>query len=288
MNARSVFKRAWRKPGIQLTLLLVMLCTACSAQQPTATKIFVLSANRGCKITTYTLDGKQIDPEIGIGGFTCNGMVMDSHGNLLVSIMNRGVMKFNSEDGKGKMFIGAPSASAIAIDRKQIIHLLITKDTDNWQVRTFSPNGAGSAWPMTINLAYVSGIALNSEGTLYALSQGNSVIRMYEPDGRQLVQSIHTGDTPKAIAVAPDGKIYFANFLSVTSLLPDGKTPVWPALKHAAPGGGFDNPTALTVGDDGTLYIGYNGGSVGIIGADGKPRGGVFQALPDIRGIAVR
>ena len=66
-NARSV-SNAWRKPGIQLMLLLLMLCSACSAQKPTAAKIFVLSANRGCKITTYTLDGKQIDPESPLAG----------------------------------------------------------------------------------------------------------------------------------------------------------------------------------------------------------------------------
>jgi streptogramin lyase len=215
-------------------------------------------------------------------------MVMDSDGNLLVSIRDRGVMKF-SPDGKGKRFIGDTGASAIALDSQGNIHLLIAKDTDNWLVRIYQPNGVGVAWPATIKLNNVSGIALNKSGRLFAISQGNAVVRMWEPDGRLLVQAIKTGETPRAIAVGPDGKIFFANYMSVTSLLPDGKTPLWPALKHANPQvGGIDNPTALYVDEQGWLYIGYNLGWVGMISPAGKPRGDAFMAREDIRAIVAR
>jgi hypothetical protein len=49
-----------------------------------------------------------------------------------------------------------------------------------------------------------------------------------------LVQAIKTGNTPRAIAIAPDGKIYIANHMSVTSFFPDGK-PYLPPLKHQNP-----------------------------------------------------
>jgi streptogramin lyase len=289
MNTRSVSIRAWRKPGILSTLLtgLLMLCSACSAQQQ-ASKIYVLSATRGCKVTTYTMDGKQIDPEIPIGGFTCNGMVMDSDGNLLVSIRDRGVMKYDPS-GRGKIFIANTGASSIAIDAAQNVYLLIPKDMDNWLIREYRPSGAGVAWPMTINLNNVSGIALNKSGRLFAISQGNAVVRMWEPDGRLLVQAIKTGDTPRAIAVGPDGKLFFANYMSVTSFVPDGKTPLWPPLKHANPlVGGIDNPTALYVDEQGWLYIGYNSGYVGMISPEGKPKGDAFMAREDIRAIVAR
>jgi hypothetical protein len=101
-------------------------------------------------------------------------------------------MKF-SPDGKGKRFIGDTGASAIALDSQGNIHLLIAKDTDNWLVRIYQPNGVGVAWPATIKLNNVSGIALNKSGRLFAVSQGNAVVRMWEPDGRMLVQAIKTG-----------------------------------------------------------------------------------------------
>jgi len=120
------------------------------------------------------------------------------------------------------------------------------------------------------------------------VSQGNEVVRIFEPDGHQLIQTIKTGNTPRAIAVGPDGKIYVANFLSVMAFLPDGRL-AEPPLKHQNPESlGIDTPTALTVDAGGRLYVGYDTGYVGIINADGKPMGNAFMARQDIRGIAVR
>jgi len=294
MITRSVSKSAWRKPGMKLTLiatLLSMLCSCSVAQESSNIEqpehIYVLSAGRGCKITTYTMDGKQTDPEIPIGGFECTGMVIDAEGRILVSIRGRGVVSY-APNGKATLVVGSDGASALALDAQGRIHLLIAQDMDNWLLRRYKPDGTVISGQTSIKMNNVCGIALDRSGRTFAVSQGDQVVRIFEPDGHMLIQTIKTGDTPRAIAIGPDGKIYIANFLSVTSFFPDGK-PVYPPLKHVnTEVGGIDNPSALTVDEGGSLYIGYNSGYVGIINPGGKPRGNAFMAREDIRGIAVR
>jgi DNA-binding beta-propeller fold protein YncE len=291
MNATRVSNCVGRRSGIKLTILtgmFLMLCSCSMAQETSNTqepsRIYVLSATRGCKITTYTMDGKQTDPEIPIGGFDCTGMVVDADGRFLVSIRSRGVVNY-AANGKGTLLVGGTGASAIAIDESGRIHLLITQDMDNWLVRRYKPDGGPISGQFTIRLNNVSGIALDRSGRTFAVSQGNQVVRIFEPDGHQLIQTITTGNTPRAIAIAPDGKIYVANFLSVTAFLPDGRQ-FQPPLKHQNPETlGTDTPTALTVDAQGRLYVGYDTGYVGII--DGKSPRPAFVAREDIRGIAV-
>lgn len=292
MNARSLSNSAWRKPGMKLTILttlLLMLCSCSVAQEASNIEqpehIYVLSATRGCKITTYTMDGKQTDPEIPIGGFECTGIVMDKEGRILVSIRNRGVVSF-APNGKATLVVGSAGASALALDESGRIHLLIAQDMDNWLVRRYKSDGTVIAGQISIKMNNVCGIALDRSGRTFAVSQGNEVVRIFEPDGHLLIQTIKTGNTPRAIAIGPDGTIYIANFLSVTSFLPDGK-PALPPLKHVNPETmGIDTPTALTVDANGRFYVGYENGYVGII--DGKTPRPAFMAREDIRGIAVR
>jgi len=233
------------------------------------------------------MDGKQVDPEIPIGGFECTGIVLDKEGRILVSIRNRGVVSF-APNGKPTLVVGSNGASALALDDSGNIHLLIAQDMDNWLVRRYKPDGTSIAGQISIRLNNVSGIALDRSGRTFAVSQGNEVVKIFEPDGHLLIQTIKTGITPRAIALRPDGKIYVANFLSVTAFLPDGRL-AQPPLKHQNPEtSGIDTPAALTVDVGGRLYIGYYSGYVGIINADGKPKGDAFMAREEIRGIAVR
>ena len=232
---------------------------------------------------------KQTDPEIPIGGFDCTGMVMDAQGRILVSVRGpRGGVVGFAPGGRAMPLIGSAGASGLALDAGGHIHLLIAQDMDNWLVRRYKPDGTAIAGYISIRMNNVSGIALDGSGRTFIVSQGNEVVGIFEPDGRMLIQTIKTGNTPRAIAIGPDGKIYIANFLSVTSFLPDGK-PFQPPLKHQNPDSlGIDTPTALTVDGSGRVYVGYDTGYVGIINADGKPKGDAFMAREDIRGIAVR
>jgi DNA-binding beta-propeller fold protein YncE len=293
MCTRSVPKSAGRRSGMKLTslaALLLMQCSCSGAQelpniQDDPSRIYVLSGGRGCKITTYTMDGKQTDPEIPIGGFDCTGIAMDAEGRLLVSVRSRGVVSF-APNGKATLVLGSSGASALALDESGNIHLLIAQDMDNWLLRRYKPDGTVIAGQTSIQMNNVCGIAVDRSGRTFAVSQGNQVVRIFGPDGQMQVQTIKTGSTPRAVALGPDGKIYVANFLSVTSFFPDGK-PFLPPLKHQNPNTlGLDTPTALTVDANGRLYVGYDTGYVGII--DGKSPRPAFMAREDIRGIAVR
>ena len=280
MNATRASIAAGRRSGIKLTILaalLLMQCLSSMAQEPSAiqepSRIYVLSAGRGCQITTYTMDGKQTDPEIQIGGLDCTGMVMDADGRLLVSIRSRGVVNF-APNGKGTLLVGCAGASALALDTDGRIHLLIEQDPENWLIRRYKSDGKAISGQLSIKMNNVSGIALDRSGRTFAMSQGSQLVRIFEPGGHQLFQTITTGKAPRAIAIGPDGTVYIANSLSVTSFL-NGKQF---QLKNPE---GIDTPTALTLDAQGRLYVGYDTGHVGI---DGK----VFMAREEIRGIAVR
>jgi DNA-binding beta-propeller fold protein YncE len=252
-------------------------------QEPS--RIYVLSAGGGCQITTYTMDGKQTDPQIPIGGLDCTGMVMDAEGRLLVSIRSRGVVNF-APNGKGTLLVGCAGASALALDTEGRIHLLIEQDPENWLVRRYKSDGKAISGQLSIRMNNVSGIALDRSGRTFAVSQGDQLVRIFEPGGHQLFQTITTGNAPRAIAIGKDGKIYIANHLNVTSFLPDGKQ-FQPPLTHQNPETqGIDTPMALTVDAQGRLYVGYNTGYVGIV--DAKTPRPAFIAREDIRGIAVR
>ena len=184
---------------IQLTILLLTLCTSGMAQE----HIYVLSA--GCRITTYTMDGKQTDPEIPIGGSDCTGMVIDADGRLLVSIRSRGVVNFRPS-GKGTLLVGCAGASALALDTEGRIHLLIAQDPENWLIRRYKPDGKAISGQLSIRMNNVSGIALDRSGRTFAVSQGNQLVRILEPDGHLLLQTITTGKTPRAIAIGLAGR----------------------------------------------------------------------------------
>jgi DNA-binding beta-propeller fold protein YncE len=112
--------------------------------------------------------------------------------------------------------------------------------------------------------------------------------RIYEPNGYQIVNLIKTGKTPRAVAVTPDGKIYVANYLTVSCYKLSGNMD-HPVLAHPDPDGSFDHPMALSVGDTGEIYVGYSNGLVAILDKDGKPKGNGFMAVEDeIRGVAVK
>jgi DNA-binding beta-propeller fold protein YncE len=235
------------------------------------------------------MEGKQTDPDIRIGGIGCTGITVDSMGRILVTSVgpNGGVAAYD-EHGNGSQFIHTGTASAIAIDKEHIIHLLLAVNLHMYLIRHYRADGSPINGQMVIRGDNLDSIAVDAAGKLYTLSQANSKVRMFEPNGYELVQSIKTGLTPRAIAITPDGKIYVANWITVSCYRPDGMMD-HPTLSHANPDGGFDNPSALTVDQAGEIYVGYYNGLVAILDKDGKPKGDPFKAVEDeIRGIAVR
>jgi DNA-binding beta-propeller fold protein YncE len=287
MNATRVSNRSGRTPGAKLSTLalLPLMCSSCGAQAPS--RIYVLSGAHGCKVTAYTMDGKPTKPEIPIGGFGCTGIAIDGTGRILVAIRGprQGLMRFTAE-GKGTQLIASEGASGVALDSSGNIHLLVAKGVESWFVRTFRPDGRPLEGQINIKLNNVSGIALDASGKTFVVSQGNQVVQSFDASGQPLSPAIKTGNTPRAIAVGPDGRIYVANFLSVTAYRPDGKQ-AQPPLSHRNPETlGIDSPMAIAVDDQGRLYVGYDTGYIGII--DGKSPRPAFMAREDIRGIAVR
>jgi hypothetical protein len=287
MNATRVSICAGRRPGRKLStlaLLVPMLCSSCGAAGPS--RIYILSGVHGCKVTTYTMDGKPTEPTIQIGGFGCTGIAVDAAGRILVAVRGpRGGVVSITPDGKATPFISSDGASGLALDSGGNIHLLVAKDINTWIVRTFMPDGRAFEGLINIKLNNVSGIAVDHSGKTFVVSQGNQVVQGFGADGRLSGPAIRTGNTPRAIAVRPDGGIYVANFLSVTASFPDGRQARAP-LSHRNPETlGLDSPMALAVDEKGTLYVGYDTGYVGII--DGKSPRPAFMAREDIRGIAV-
>jgi DNA-binding beta-propeller fold protein YncE len=231
------------------------------------------------------MQGKQVDPEIPLGGLGCTGITLDYGGNILVSDGGRGVDSF-SPDGRRMSIVGGVSAQALALDKVGNIHLLISQGRDNYVARTYRPDGKVLG-QISMKFSLADGIAVDDAGRTFVLSQGHEVVRIFTPEGQMLVASVKTGSTPRAIALRPDGRMYVANFLSVTAYGPDGFTQ--PPLMHRNPdAGGIDNPMALGLSKDGSVYVGYESGYVGVLGPDGKPKGDAFMTRPEIRGIAVR
>jgi DNA-binding beta-propeller fold protein YncE len=267
--------------------VFLLLVASCKAQE--RPKIYVLTQNHGCRITAYKTDGVQVDPDIRIGGYGCSGIAVDSAGRILVTSLgpNGGAMAFD-EHGNGRQFIHTGTASAIAIGPQGILHLLLAINTDHFLVRRYRADGSPMNGQMLIQMNNVSGIAVDKAEKVYALAKGGEKVKVFEPNGYQMVQMIKTGSVPKAIALTPDGKIYVAAYQTVECYLPNGQMD-HPTLTHANPDGGYDFPTALAVDHSGEIYVGYYDGFVAILDKDGKPKGDGFKAVEnEIVGLAVR
>jgi sugar lactone lactonase YvrE len=286
MNTRSVSLWAGRRSGRKLLVGLALLLQGCYAGGPS--RILVLSADRGCKVVPYTLDGKEAGGNIWIGGYGCTGIATDAAGNVLVTIrapQGGGVWKF-TPDGQRSLVIPSSGASALALDSNENVHVLIAQNMENWLVRTFRPDGTALGEPIRIRLSNMTGIALDRSGNLLALSKDDEVVKSFSPDGQPGPLTIKTGEIPNAIAVSPDGKIYVANNWTITTYSPDGKR-IHQPISWQIPGSGLDTPVALTVDNGGILYAGFYNGWVGSINSQGTPLGPAFKSVREVRGIAV-
>jgi sugar lactone lactonase YvrE len=262
------------------------------ASGPEISKIYVLSVDRGfCRVTAYTPQGEKTAPDIPVGGWGCTGIAVDSSGKIYVSRLAQiGHLVCYLPDGqKTKPTIDGVPADGIAVDRNGLMHLLLETDDNYGFIRTLTPEGASVNPTFATRLNHSSGIAVDGSGKLFVVAWGfNEMLKTFDPAGKESTPAIRAGiSRPKAVAVGPDGRIYVANHLNVTSYLPDGQR-IEPTISYRDPRSGtVESPTGLAVDARGTVYVGWAGGEIGRYEADGKPMGQVFKSIPEVRGIAV-
>jgi sugar lactone lactonase YvrE len=249
----------------------------------------VLSEEHGCKITTYSVDGKDIGPTMVIGGMWCTGIAVDAAGKIYVSRaypINQ-LVCFLPDGTRVPPLLSGGGSHAIAVDDSGKIYLLIEGEFRRGVVKTFTPDGKPSLPIIKTGLGNADGLAID-EGKIYVVSQYDDVVKAYSATGEPSVPTVRGGiNVARAVAVAPDGRIYVANDVSVTAYAPDGQR-IPSTIMHRNPAtGGLDSPWGLAVDSRGRLYIGYASGMVGIFGPDGKPFTQGFMAARDIKGIAV-
>jgi DNA-binding beta-propeller fold protein YncE len=256
---------------------------------PEVSRIYVLSEEHGCKITTYSVDGKDIGPTMVIGGMWCTGIAVDAAGKIYVSRaypINQ-LVCFLPDGTRVPPLLSGGGSHAIAVDDSGKIYLLIEGEFRRGVVKTFTPDGKPSLPIIKTGLGNADGLAID-EGKIYVVSQYDDVVKAYSATGEPSVPTVRGGiNVARAVAVAPDGRIYVANDVSVTAYAPDGQR-IPSTIMHRNPAtGGLDSPWGLAVDSRGRLYIGYASGMVGIFGPDGKPFTQGFMAARDIKGIAV-
>ena len=78
MNAARVLNRAGLRPGILAFAVLLLLPQLRAAE---ISRIYVVSARNGTRISTHTPDGRRIEPTIQLGYSMSTGIAVDATGD---------------------------------------------------------------------------------------------------------------------------------------------------------------------------------------------------------------
>jgi streptogramin lyase len=254
------------------------------AQSTDFSKIYVITTTNNSALTTYTPDGHPASLTIALGGCSCNGVAVDASGRILITHNTNTLPTLSyGQDGKpapNPIPRFGPSAFGIAIGPAGGIFVIAADGRGKGVVGTWTATGKPSL-PLVMSGLELAHFTVDMNGKIYVVSQLDRILKIYAADGKDTGITISSGlQVPRAIAIGPDGKIYVANLLNVTSYLPSGQqTNV--TLTHQSPSGP-DTPTALAVDAAGKIYVGYYGkGGVAIF----NPNGSQVTDFPTPRGV---
>jgi hypothetical protein len=241
----------------------------------------------GGLISIRSLDGTLLGGFIGPHNGT--GLAVDKAGRVYTSgaLTGNAVNVFNT-DGKWAFGIKVGCAAGIALGEDGQVYVLC----GDGSVRVFSPDGEGGRLIIKPNMEDVVGITI-AKGKIYLVSNTLNMVKTFTMDGKPSSPIITRNvQTPRALAVAPDDKIYIGNFIYVGTYQPDG-TRIMPNLFHKATDDGAATSTAIAIDPKGRIYVGYGNvgyrkGDVVVFGADGKQIGPTIKVPDGVSGLVLR
>jgi len=261
------------------------------AQGTGASKIFVLSDDGGTKVTTYSPDGKRISPTIWLGARNGSGLALDSAGRIYVAINGAvdQIMSFNPDSTRSGTRNPGNCCFSVALSPLGFAYGLAVDRQGNGVVKVMPPSGAPGQPDISTGLSVASAVAVDAHGTIFVVSKGQNVIKTYDASGRPTDLTIRAGvDTPTGVAIdSRNGRIYVSNWNSVTTYTMTGQR-VPPTIIEK---GDWDLPeptAAVAVDASGRIYVGYQGGKVGIYEPNGKLARPIIKVPSRLLGIAVQ
>jgi sugar lactone lactonase YvrE len=224
---------------------LFLFASVLSSQVPYT--ISTLAGDRAT-LSGYTGDG---GPAIQARLNRPEGLALGSHGELYIADSHNNVIRLVDATGKIRTIAGTgaegfggdggPATQAkllfpegIALDSRGNLYIA---DSLNHRIRRVTPDGIISTYAGTgeqgysgdgglavhAKLNWPNGIAINADGVLYFTDSENNIVRKITPDGvitKVAVHSLHRRlsfnlawrfDSPRGIALGPDGSLYVAD-----------------------------------------------------------------------------
>ncbi len=264
------------------TLLIFAVSALAAVSLAAQSRIYVVTTINGTRLTTYTMDGQKVTPSLNQGMRDISGVAVAPNGNVYIS--NSGtrdhIMSFTPDGQPAGPTLNPGSINGISIDAAGTIYAQM-----GGSIRRFSLDGRqiGASIKTGLQLPH---FAIGPDGKIYGVSQADDKVKIYEPDGTPTEITIRDGiSTARAIAVAPDGRIYVGNFIEVTTYLPNGKR-TRPTITHQTDTGP-KAANALAVDAKGRIYMGFYGGGVAIYSPEGKLLQPVIKTPAGVVAIAI-
>ena len=274
---------------IAVLFIVLVLC----ARTMRAQTLYVLNCDGGSGVNVFSMDGTVLKKFIPLGGAACTAMAVDKAGRFYVGVAGNfnNVRVFNP-DGKqiGSWNLGI-GVGGLAIGPDGKIYVAGGYN-GKIVIKNFNPDGSHAGLVInTDNFDSAKGLALDSSGNIY-LATMTGLMR-YDSTGKPIGKMfVVPRDNPRCVAIAPDGKFYAGYYLPVATFSPEG-VHIQPSLHLRMPDGSQPTPTAVTVGKDGRVYVGYDSVArgkavVAVFSPDGKMIGKPILTGGGVRGIYVQ
>lgn len=253
------------------SLLLELFASVITLQAQTST-IYVLSLRGGKAITGYKADGAPLPLRIGEGACNCTGIALNQAGQIIESsnTTTNQLQLFNPDGTAGKpiVHLGAAFFGVAASDDGRLF-VISSGEKGEVVVNILLPGGMPAS-PSFRTQQSAAKIGLSHDGKkIYVSSADYNNVKIFDPHGNLIGKPFGAGiNVPRGVAVSRDGKIYVANEINVTTYDADGKKlPI--EMKHDHDGVPY-LPLSIAVDAEGTVYVGYQSGVVGVFNPDGS------------------